>query len=271
MICVTDNKRIFSRISRLTVPFSDDGKKFIRTDRLALITEALRDSDYNCLADLSLAKVYNHRDFQSGKPSILVSCHIDSVYGEYFARLQDGELYGTFDNSACNAVLVEAMLQALLPVQVLVTFTGDEEKKSRGADRTIEFLQKMDVFKNLEMVITLELTEEHFDSCHFTIENHCVEKKNKESLLKFGKKQDMMDYLSAMIDSPVFIKNAEPDESWLYREYDLNCFTLCLPCRLLGEDMHDDTGVAIKEESVTGYIEALKQITQAISDNLNSK
>ena len=271
MICVTDNKRIFSRISRLTVPCSDDGKKFILTERLDLITQALRKSDYNCLADLPLAKVYHHRDFQLDKPAILVSCHIDSVYSEYFARMQDGELHGTFDNSACNALLVEAMLQNLLPAQALVTFTGDEEKKSRGADRTIVFLQKMDIFQTLEMVITLDLTEEHFGSCHFTIENHCVEKKNKESLLKFSKKQDMVDYLSAMIDSPVFIKNAEPDESWIYREYDLNCFTLCLPCRLLGEDMHDDTGVAIKEDSVTGYIEALKRLTQAINDDLNSK
>ena len=214
MVGFTENKRMVSRIIQLTVPSSDDGKKFVRTDRVDLITQALRDSNYNCLADLPLAKVYKHRDFQLGKPSMLVSCHIDSVYGEYFARLQDGEMHGTFDNSACNAVLVEAMLQSLLPAQALVTFTGDEENKSRGADRTIKFLQKMDVFQKLEMVITLDLTEEHFDSCHFTIENHCVEKRNKESLLKFRKKQDMVDYLSAMIDSPVFIKNAEPDESW---------------------------------------------------------
>jgi acetylornithine deacetylase/succinyl-diaminopimelate desuccinylase-like protein len=209
-----ETQNITQLISQLTVPSSDDGKKFIRTDRLDLITQALRDSNYNCLADLPLAKIYSHRDFQTDKPAILVSCHIDSVYEEYFARLQDGELHGTFDNSACNAVLVEAMLQALLPVQALVTFTGDEEKKSRGADRTIVFLQKIDVFQNLEMVISLDLTEEQFGSCHFTIENHCVEKKNKESLLKFSKKQDMVDYLSAMIDCPMFIKNAEPDESW---------------------------------------------------------
>jgi hypothetical protein len=262
---------ILDRINQLTAPSSDDGKKFIRTERLDLITQALRKSDYNCLADLPLAKVYHHRDFQLGKPSILVSCHIDSVYSEYFARMQDGELHGTFDNSACNAVLLEAMLNDILPAQALITFTGDEEKKSRGADRTIEFFQMMDIFQTLEMVITLDLTEEHFGSCHFTIENHCVEKKNRESLLKFGKKQDMVNYLSVMIDSPAFIKNAEPDESWIYREYDLNCFTLCLPCRLLGEDMHDDTGVAIKADSVTGYIEALERLTQAINDDLNSK
>jgi hypothetical protein len=209
-----ENQNITQLISKFTVPSSDDGKKFIRTERLDLIRQALGDSDYICLADLPLAKIYSHQNFQSDKPSILVSCHIDSVYGEYFACPQAGELHGTFDNSACNALLIEAMLKTLLPAQVLVTFTGDEEKKSRGADRTIVFLQKIDVFQNLEMVITLDLTEESYGACHFTVENHCVEKKNKESLLKFGKKQDMVDYLSAMMDSPVFVKNAEPDESW---------------------------------------------------------
>ena len=242
-----------------------------RTERLDLIKQVLRDSNYSCLADLPLAKVYSRKDFRADKPAILVSCHIDSVYGEYFTRLQGGELHGTFDNSACNALLIEAMFKTLLQAQVLVTFTGDEEKKSRGADRTIVFLQKVEVFQNLEMGITLDLTEEHFGLCHFTIENHSVEKRNRESLLKFGKKQDMVHYLSAIIDSPVFVKNAEPDESWLYRVYDLNCFTLCLPCRLLGDDMHDDSGVAIKADSVTGYIEALRRLTQAIHEDLNRK
>jgi hypothetical protein len=122
-----------------------------------------------------------------------------------------------------------------------------------------------------EKVITLDLTEESYGARHFTIENHCVEKRNRESFLTFGKKQHMVDYLSAMIESPVFVKNAEPDESWLYREYDLNCFSLCLPCRLLGEDMHDDTGVAVKEDSVTGYIEVLRRLTQAIYEDLSHK
>jgi hypothetical protein len=262
---------IHDRIIQFTVPCSDDGKKFIQTDRIDLIGQALGNSDYECLADLPLAKVYNHRDFRTDKPAILVSCHIDSVYEEYFARLEDGELQGTFDNSACNALIVEAMIKTLLPAQALISFTGDEEKKSRGADRTIEYLQKIDVFQNLEMVISLDLTEEYFDSCHFTIENHSVEKRNRESLLKFCKKRDMVDYLSSMIDSPVFVKNADPDESWLYREYDLNCFSLCLPCRLLGEDMHDDSGVAIKGASLSGYIEALKRLTRSISEDLTSK
>lgn len=262
---------ISSRINQLTVPSTDDGKEFIRTDRLNLIMHALGNSSYVCLADLPLAKVYSRQDFQPGKPAILISCHIDSVYGEYFTRLKDGELHGTFDNSACCAIIVEAMRDALLPPQALISFTGDEEKKSRGAEQTIGYLQTAGIFERLEMVVILDLTEERYQTCTYTIENYFVEKESDRSLLSFTRKRELKAYLGAMIDSPVFVKNAEPDESWLYREYDLNCFSLCLPCCLLGEDMHDDAGVAITEDSLMGYMDALVQLAQAINDDLADK
>jgi hypothetical protein len=260
-----------TRIIQLTVPSSDDGEEFIRTDRLDLIRQALANSEYSCFADLPLAKVYRHQAFESGNPVILVSCHIDSVYSEYYAITKDGELLGTFDNSACNAVAVESMLNGLFPPQILISFTGDEESDSRGADQTIESLQIGGIFDKLEMVITLDLTEEHYQSCHFTIENYFVEKENGTSLLKFGRKRQLKEYLSGMIESPAFIKDAEADESWQYDEYDLNCFSLCLPCRLLGDDMHDDVGVAITSDSIFGYMNALGQFVQAINKDLAGK
>jgi len=55
-----------------------------------------------------------------------------------------------------------------------------------------------------------------------------IEKANGTSLLKFGRKRQLKEYLTKIIDSPVFIKDAEADESWQYDEYDLNCFSLCL-------------------------------------------
>lgn len=39
---------------------------------------------------------------------------------------------------------------------------------------------------------------------------------------------------------------------------------LCLPCRLLGEDMHGDEGVAIKRRAITGYAGALVQLLQGL-------
>jgi len=259
---------ITKRIFQLTVPSSDDGQKFIRTDRLDLIMGILTDSDYEIFGDMLLAKVYRHQDFHANAPNMLVSCHIDSLYSENFASLKDAELQGTFDNSVCNAVLVEAMINSLLPAQVLVSFTGDEEHASKGAVQTIELLQKEGVFDSLEMVIVLDITEEGYRLCHHTIENYFVEKGNTQSILQFRKKRHLKQYLKTFVDSPVTIKNGDEDEAWLYDEYDLNCFSLCLPCRLLGDDMHDDAGVAILQKSLKKYSHALQQFTQGINKDL---
>ncbi len=259
---------ITERIFQLTVPSSDNGKKFIHTYRLDSIMGALTDSEYECLGDMPLAKVYRHQDFQPNKPNILVSCHIDSLYGTYFTSTNGAELQGTFDNSACNAVLVEAMIQSLLPEQVLISFTGDEEHGSKGAVQTIEFLQEEELFNSLEMVIVLDITEEGYRQCHHTIENYFIEKENQQSVLKFGRRRKLKKYLKEIVDSPVTIKNGDADEAWLYDEYDLNCFSLCLPCRLLGDDMHDDTGVAILQKSLERYSHALQKLTHRINKDL---
>ena len=67
------------------------------------------------------------------------------------------------------------------------------------------------------------------------------------------------------------IKNGDEDEAWLYDKYDLNCFSLCLPCRLLGDDMHDDAGVAILRKALKKYSHALQQFTQEINKDLATK
>jgi hypothetical protein len=263
-------KIITKRIFQLTVPSADDGYKFIRTDRLDLILDILKGSEYECYGDMPLAKVYRHQNFQVKAPNILVSCHIDSLYNENFASLKDAELQGTFDNSACNGVLVEAMIHSLLPEQVLISFTGDEEHGSKGAVQTIKFLQKEGAFDSLEMVIVLDITEEGYRRCHHTIENYFVEKGNVQSILQFRKKQHLKKYLTTFVDSPVTIKNGDADEAWQYDEYDLNCFSLCLPCRLLGGDMHDDIGVAIRHKSLEKYSNSLQQLAHGIIRDLGN-
>ncbi|MHB9030286.1 MAG: hypothetical protein ACYC9O_16080, partial [Candidatus Latescibacterota bacterium] len=79
------DKMLKLRIAELTAPCSDNGVNFIQTKRLDLIKSSLADSLYECIADMPLAKVYRHRAFQAQKPVLLVSCHIDSIYEEYYA------------------------------------------------------------------------------------------------------------------------------------------------------------------------------------------
>ena len=256
-----------SRIAQLTVPCSDDGARFVTTNRLDLIQRALLESQHECVADLPLAKIFQHRHFQKVDATILVSCHIDSCYRKYFAISKAGELHGTFDNSACNAITVEAMLNNLLPAQVLVSFTGDEENQSRGVDQTIAFLQEVKLFDSLEMIVILDITEECFRSRHFTVENLFFRERHRQSLLQFDRKRDLKRYLRTVLESPAFVEDAEPDEAWQYGKYDLNCFSLCLPCRVLGSDMHADTGLTILEDSIEGFFSAFGQCAQRIAQD----
>lgn len=260
------------RIIQLTVPCEDDGYVFRRTERLELIQNTLRHTRYELMCDMPLAKVYAHEDFYPTRPSILVSCHIDSLYGTYFADIDEYEIRGTFDNSACNAIAIEIMCRHALASQILVTFTGDEEDQSRGADQAVEGLQGIGAYDHLEMVITLDLTEACYPSRHFTIENYFIEQQHiQKSLLRFNRKIELKRYLESMIESPLFIRDAEPDESWQYDEHDLNCFSLCLPCRVLGRDMHDDAGVAVTTDTLAGYMSALKKLTRNINTDLATR
>ena len=258
------------RLKRLTVPSADDGVRFVRTERLERIRSTLNGSLYCGMGDVPLALVYGHREYQPTRPTILISNHIDSVYENYFCNADGVEIKGTFDNSACNAIAVELMLAELLPTQALVAFTGDEEEDSAGVDHAVGFLQAHEAaFWNLEVVVALDLTEVSYGSQHFTIENYFIEHQNQKSLLQFKRKRNFKEHLVDMLGmTPFFVKDAEPDESWQYDEYDLNCFTFCLPCRVLASDMHDDDGVAVLRDSLIVYAETLARLTQAIDRDL---
>jgi len=264
---------LVARVLDLTIPCSDDGTKFVRTDRLDRIRSLLADSAYVLMGNSQLAYVFQHHRFQSDRPAILVSNHIDSVYSNHFATIANDEIHGSLDNSACNAIIVELMLRGSLPEQVLVSFTGDEEDESAGADQTIELLADSHeaVFWNLEMAITLDLTEEFYGLHHFTIENCFVESQHGDALLRFAKKRHLRKYLAEMLDTPAFVKNGEPDEAWQYDEYDLNCFSFCLTCRLLGSDMHSPSGVAVRQDSLLGFAETLSSLTHSIHIDLAKK
>lgn len=90
-------------------------------------------------------------------------------------------------------------------------------------------------------------------------------------MLQFDGKRDLKRYLRTMLESPAFVEDAEPDEAWQYGKYDLNCFSLCLPCRVLGSDMHADTGVTIFKDSIEGFFSAFVQCAQRITHDLAFK
>jgi hypothetical protein len=251
-------------ICDLTLPCADNGEEFTDVERIDRINKLLCQSHYFCLEKTPLAQVWGHRDFDPSLPMVLISSHIDSLYTRYHAGCSDGILCGTFDNSITNAIVIYLMLGNLLPTQTLVAFTGDEEYDSNGADQVMTVLSKLHTSPlHPQFVLVLDITEEAYDTHGFTFENlFCQTSKKPRVLLRFQKKREIKTLICggfAPVDVFV-IKNGEADESWQYNEYDLNCCSLCLPCKTLTGDMHDNQGVFVKQNSVIEYADALQKI-----------
>jgi hypothetical protein len=268
--------KICRLVDALTVESEDNGYEFTNHRRRNLIIEELDAcKDYELWAEMNLSIIYRHNDFDETLPFSIISCHIDSIYDHYYsdtpkeelfngqemqvfsmesktakkdfqASSDDNEICGTYDNSVCNAILLDSLLNGGLPAQVLVSFTGDEEEGGKGADQTIEIIKEKKLKKLLQFVCVMDITEESYRKHSLTIENIFINKKKRViknfPMSVFDKKSDL----------PVF-EEADPDESWQYDENNCNCFSFCLPCRVIGDDMHDDDGVAIKLESIYLY------------------
>jgi hypothetical protein len=215
----------------------------------------------------------------------LLSCHIDSLYKKYHhGEYNVSEYLGTFDNTICNAALIYLMTEGMLPDNALIAFTGDEENECGGAKETIGYLESehADIRKSLELVIVLDITSEGYDACMFTLENFFMGTGRDEELhLRFPARERFIGYLREKVDglenAGFIVDDADPDETWEYEKYGLNCFTFCVPARAhpdnAGRDagywMHNDAGMLIKKESVKGYIDALSALSKRIMDDLS--
>ena len=264
-----NTQHLVETVKELTIPCRDNRSLFTETQRIDYIDKALRSSCYVLIANSPpLARIYKHSRFSENRPFILISCHIDSVYGRHWCESRGAELLGTLDNSACNGVLLYCMINDLLSPQIVISFTGNEEDDSIGVDQTVTYLRDNGLWDALEMVVTLDLTEEEFGH-PFTLENLFVKHNHgPDSALKFDRKKDLKDYIRSIVGMCTVIMNGDPDESWQYGEYDLNAFSYCLPCRLLAGDMHDDRGVAVEIEALGKYAETLIMLTDAIGKSI---
>jgi hypothetical protein len=254
------------RIADLTIPCTDNGHHFICTERIDVIATMLRSSLYGLVGDLPLVRIYQHRDFRADRPLVIVSAHIDSQYSRYWTRVCSGEVRGTLDNSICIAILIEMMLTGQLPTQVLVALTGDEEGSSGGADQFSRYLGENDIlWQNVEMIVSMDLTEEGYGTHPFTIENVCAEEDHvTQSHLRFSSGAEMQYFLECLLPGTAFIIEGDEDDTWQYDEYDFNCFSFCLPCGLIGSDMHDCDGVAVSLASLSQYGEALVRVLKGL-------
>jgi hypothetical protein len=199
-------------------------------------------------------------------PAVLVSSHIDSLYTRYHSRLDGQTFCGTYDNSITNAAVVHLMLLGTLNPQVLVAFTGDEERGSRGACQVVEYLSNGNDPLRPELVLVLDVTEEAYDSHPASFENLFIRGGSEDAgVLQMQHQEDLESFIASVpgVKDPHIVPNGEADESWQYNKHDLNCLALCLPIRTITGNMHNDEGVYAKLPSVESFTEIVGRFTNA--------
>ena len=241
-----ENSLQFSEVlSALTVDCKDNGKEFVVTERIGAIERLLQGTGYRLVAREPLALLFAKRVPQENEKVVLVSSHVDCVYNNCFCS-EDGEYYkGNFDNSFGNAAVLLCMLNGVLPDNVVVAFTGDEEKDSHGVYQALEALKKYGC--ELSCAIVQDVTNVGWESgALFTIENDCG--------IDLITAYNMVSLLEPYNGKFAFRHFAEPDESWGYADCGVPCFTLCAP---VGGNLHGDEGVLLRKESAEEYCKVL--------------
>lgn len=233
----------------------DDGECFKEVSRLDLIERLTEQSDWHRIAEGKLFRLYARKPLCSSDEVVLISSHVDCVYGHLFCTLQDSLMQGTFDNSLTNAAVVSAMLRGMLPDDVAVAFTGDEEKDSGGAKEVVEYLSNIGC--GVKFVVVTDVTNVGWQHrLSFTIENdlnidlltaHTIVEVMKEFAGHYG-----------------FVHDALPDETWRYGEYGFPCLTLCYP---VDGDMHSDAGATARLSDFTIYCNALERLSASLSSS----
>lgn len=246
-------RQFFDILSAVTVDCKDNGEEFTVTERINVIEGLLAGSAYKLIVREPLALLFAKKEFKEYEKVLLVSSHIDCVHDKCFCN-NNGEYFcGTFDNSFGNAAALWCMLNETLPENVVVAFTGDEEKGSAGAVQALLALGRGGY--SLSSVIVQDVTNEGWESgALFTIEN--------DSGFNLLQAHKIVSSLESYSGKFAYKHNAEPDESWDYAEYGLPCFTLCVPVQ---GNMHGNEGVLMRKESAVEYCKVLALLAKIIS------
>ena len=258
-----------SVLKALSVLNRDNGRTFTVTDRLDAINSLLTDSPYTRVNEDGLFHMYSRKQISMiHDPVILVSSHVDCERGItrcFTEGLDDKTLLGTFDNAITNSAIVHLMIAGLLPDNVLIAFTGDEEEDGKGAKDVAGFLKRTRL--KVRNIFVLDVTSEGWDTeSDFTVENDFWNddfgKMVIDVILKTGRSWrfvpgDPLNIPNYIPRHNVIQIEAYSDESWEYDEADIPCFSFCLPSK---GDMHDNAGILVREASFRNYTDTLGKL-----------
>ena len=239
-------------LTKVSVLNYDNGHVFTKSDRLESIGACLWGSKYRRINPQGLFHLYSPNPVEDIQgPVIIVSSHIDcekSITSCFTKSCTDGKLHGTYDNAITNAAIVYLMQRGNLPDNVLVAFTGNEERDAKGAREVVRYMRE----KRLQIgcVVVLDVTDMGWiNEADFTIENNFWSNRLGKKIIGFMKSainkwrfvpSDPYDIPTYVNSEYVIQIEAEMDESWEYDEHDVECFSFCLP--VYGE-MHSNDGV----------------------------
>lgn len=260
---------LISVLQKVSVLNRDDGFAFTNKDRLNVIADLLRESDYQRINTDGLVHIYARKPVaELNMPVIAVSSHVDCErhITKCFARfINDDMLSGTFDNSITNAAVLYLMLTGRLLDHVLIAFTGDEEETGRGAKDVVQFIRRNDL--RIFNIFVLDVTEEGWVSqADFTVENDFWDEDFGEEVINLVRQTgyawnyvpgDPDDIPDCIPKDRIIHVEAYEDESWEYDEADVPCFSYCLPTK--GE-MHCDDGILARITSFERYTEVLERL-----------
>ena len=261
---------VLNLLQEMNVLCRDDGRHFTDFARLTVIGEKLQNTPYLC-TDGSLCRIYSVKPLNeyAGQTVTLVSSHVDCerwITRCFSSRISDELLKGTYDNSITNTAILYLMLQGLLPDNVIVSFTGDEERNSGGALETCRILRKYHISFR---AIILDVTDMGWDrEANVSMENNFLpadgvwQRQLANCLnachLRWCFVPSDPTHFPLVIPAENRIhEEAEADESWDYDEEGIECFSFCIPTE--GE-MHSDEGIYCRMESLMKYILTLESI-----------
>ena len=284
---------LFDNLNYLTVRNTDNGRCFTDTTRLERIEELLKESPFSFVKKEALFYAFSQIPFKELKDgALIISSHVDfkrETTRCFSDTTAEKKAIGTYDNSATNAAIVELMLHAELPKNIMVVFTGDEEKDSGGESGVARFIKHLGIKAKC---IVLDVTEEGYKTkASFSVENAYCGDTMLENVIKWMVKQNEKYFfvpaeeeqkekklIRRMLPKECVSKElADPDESGYYSDDGIESISFCLPIKLIDpkgefapysdpdEAMHSSKGLKIRKESIVGYTNALCDIINCVA------
>lgn len=242
-------------LKSVTVDCKDDGKNFTVADRVMVIEKLLEGTAYSLVAREPLALIYAKRELRAGDSVVLVSAHIDCLYASCFCNDNADCLRGTFDNSMGNAAILSLMVKGLLPDNVVVAFTGDEERDSQGAVQTLLALGRMQC--EIKFALVLDVTNTGWKSgASVALENDLgIDLLTAHGIVAAVEKTGV---------KYIFKHDAEPDESWDYNDYGIPSLSVCA---VVDGFLHGNEGVLLCKKSLVPYCKVLLAVIDVLTES----